>query len=85
MGEAIDKIVGVALVPTFPTCCKIGLGSGIEALSPESISGKRQVFAIFNLSSVTSYRVFLTSPAQFGGSWILFINGPVVNKFSKNI
>ena len=85
MGDAVITIVGVALVPTFPACCKIGLGSRIEALSPESTSGKSQVFARLSLCSVTSSREFLMRSAQFGGSWLLFINGAVVNKSSKTI
>ena len=85
MGDAIVTIVGVMLVPTFPTCCKIGLGYGIEALSPESASGNIQVFARLNISSVTSSCEFLTSSAQFGDSWLLFIKVTVVSELSKTI
>ena len=85
MVDVVGTIVGVALVPTLPDFCKIGLGSGIEALSLESASGKSQVFDILNLSSVTISREFLTSLAQFVGSWILFINGIVVNKSLNTI
>ena len=68
MGDAVITIVGVALVPTFPACCKIGLGSRIEALSPESTSGKSRVLSRLNLSSVTSFREFSSRSAQFEGS-----------------
>ena len=68
MGDTVGTIVGVELVPTLPACCKIGLGSRIEVLSPESASEKRQVFARLNLSSVTISREFLKSSSQFGGS-----------------
>ena len=85
MGDAVGTILGVTLVPTFPACCKIGLGYGIEAFSPESASGKSQVFVRLNISSVTSSCEFFTSLAQFGGSWLLFINGTVLNKSLKKI
>ena len=59
MGDAMHTIVGVTLLPTLPDCCIIGLGSGIEALLPESASVKSQLFSRLNLSSVTSSRDFL--------------------------
>ena len=85
MVDTVGTVVGVALVRTLPDCCKIGLGSGIEALSPESTSVNIQVFARFNLSYDTSSREFSTSSAQFGGSQLLFINGTVVNKSLKTM
>ena len=70
VGDTVGTVVGVELVPTLTDCCKIGLGYGIEALSPESASRKSQVFARLNLYSVTSSREFSASSAQFGGSRI---------------
>ena len=83
MGDTVGTEVGVALVTTFLACYKIGLCSAIEALSPEFSSGNVQVFYRLNISCVTSSREFSSSSSQFGGRWLLFINGKVVNKLLK--
>ena len=85
MGAVVFTIGSVVAVVVFSTCCSIGLGSGIDTLSPESANGKSQFFAKLNRSYVTNSRESLTIYAQLGGSWLLFINGTVVNKLSKII
>ena len=78
-------VLGDSLVPTFHACYKIGLGCVIKSFSPESDSGKSQFFARLNIYSVIISCEFSTSPSQFGGGCILFINGTVVNKLLKKI
>ena len=73
------------VVYVFYDCCITGLDSGIDTSSPESADGKSQVFAKLNCSSVTNSQEYLTSSAQLGGSWLLFINGNVVNILSKTM
>ena len=80
MGFKIDAVVAVAVLSA---CCIIGLGYGIDTFSPEAADVKSQVFAKLNCSSVTYSQEYLTSSDQLGGSWLLFINGTVVNKSSK--
>ena len=52
---AVGFIIGSEVaVAVFSACFRIGLGSGIDTLSPESADGKSQVFAKLNSSSVTN-------------------------------
>ena len=88
IGGDIAGAVGFTIGPEVAVaadCCIIGLGSGIDTLSHKSADGKSQVFARLNLSSVTNSQESLTSSAQLGGRWLLFINGTVVNNSSNKI
>ena len=80
VGLTIGSEVAVAAY-----CCIIGLGSEINISSPESSDGKSQVFFKLNCSFVTNSRESLISSSQLGVSWLLFINGTVVNKSWKTI
>ena len=49
-------IVSVVAVSLFSACYSIGLGPGVDTLSPESADGKSQVFVKLYCSSVTNSR-----------------------------
>ena len=85
MGAVEFTINSIVELGIFSACYSIGLGSGIDTLSPESADGKSQVFAKLNLSSVTNSRESLTSSAQLGGSCLLFMNWTVMNKSSNKM
>ena len=57
--------------------------SSLDPISPLSAFGNSQVAARLYYSSVTSSREFLMRSAQFGGTWLLFMKGTVVNRSSK--
>ena len=64
MGAVVFTIGSVVAVSVFSAFCSIGLGSGIDTLSPESADGKSQVSPKINRSSVTNSQESVTSPDQ---------------------